>query len=85
MCCQNVRAAQTVALGRSRTPRRSKCNEPEIQLITRVEFEIYLNPVVDAVICQSDGVFKRTLALALEHDFVRLAANLRRDQLLKVT
>src|ERR1700677_2278575 len=81
----HVGAAQPVR-GAAWTPCWSTraCNEPEIQLIARVELEVDLDAVVDTVVAQRDGILERPLALALEHDFVRLAADLRGNQLLEV-
>lgn len=40
--------------------------------VARVDFEVQLDPVGDAVVVQSEHVLERPLALATQHDLVRL-------------
>lgn len=43
--------------------------------IARVNFQIQLHPVADAVVLQGQLILERPLALPLQHDLVRLSPN----------
>jgi hypothetical protein len=49
-----------------------------------IEFEVKLDAIADAVVFKCDNVFERTFSLPLEHNLMRLSADVRGNKLFEV-
>jgi hypothetical protein len=49
-----------------------------------IEFEVKLNSIANAVVFKCDDVFERALSLPLEHNLMRLSANVCGNKLFEV-
>jgi hypothetical protein len=50
-----------------------------------IEFEVKLDAIANAVVFKCDDVFKGALSLPLEHNLMRLSANVSSNKLFKVS